>query len=127
MIKVIENVEVIPNNSNRLLTNYVVKLNKVPMPDWHKKYVYSDKIIILDGKNNQLIGSAERLLRYGYKMEIDLVHTSNSKVGFTVCGKGKIASFAEEVIFPYANELRALINKNSIGTQNSEFDYIVGN
>lgn len=115
------------NFFSEVTTNYIVKKIPLPLPSWQEEFVHTDKIVISEQQSEKVIGIANRMLRYRYKLDIDIVHPTTAKVGYSVCGLGKLNSFDEDVLFPYANLLRAKVSRNTPGTKPSKFDYIVGN
>lgn len=122
----LQNVRVL-NNNETLQFKYVVKKSPILIPDWQNRYLYTDKMRIVDSSSGQIVARANRVLRYKYKTELDVVHSPSAIVGFTVCGLGKLHSLGEDVLFPQANHLRGLVSKKTRVFKISKFDYIVGN
>lgn len=89
--------------------NYKVVLNQEPLPIWQQRYIYSDKIEVVDQRTRKAIAWSKRLERYKYYLELDI---AGGRLLFgTLVGDGKMAYFDDKILFPHINPPRGWFSR----------------
>lgn len=104
--------EVFPDPESLPRLNYKVLYNREPLPNWQQRYLYSDKIQIIDRKGGKIIAWSKRIERYEYILEVDVV---GGRVLFgTVAGEGYILGFPSKILFEFRTAIKAPSGRNAL-------------
>lgn len=109
VLAVMSQVEVFNNPGELPSLDYKVVLSQTPLPIWQERYIYSDKISIIDQKRVETIAWSRRVERYQYTIEPDLV--GGRFLFETLAGNGKIAYFDDKILFPHINPPRGWFSR----------------
>lgn len=104
--------EVFSSSKDLPKIKYKIALNQIPLPIWQQKYIYSDKMKIIDQNKRKIIAWSQRFERYKYRFEPDL--RGGQLLFETLCGEGYVLSFDDKILFPHIKKGFGSLNRNDL-------------